>query len=373
MSTNAIHIDGGILEGGGQLVRNVVSLSAIYSKPVFITNIRKNRQQGGLKAQHVAGLELIRQMCAATAEGIEQSSTVLTFIPKQRTRCGQYSVDSGTAGSTALLLQISLPCLLFSLPSENDSEEKISYLTLRGGTNASAAPQIDYTQHVFLPFLRSHFGINVTLDVRRRGYWPKGGGEVLATISGVSHTISPLNLTTRGAITSIRGKAFVAGILPIRIAKNMTQAAISTLVASGIDEKIIEIEVFKDNNAVGNGSGIVLWAHTTGGCYIGGSAVGVKGTSATCTGRQAGEELAQNISHGACVDEYLQDQIIIFMALAKGTSKVAIGPMTMHTKTAIHSVEIFTGASFQLEQEEGTKQSILICNGVGFFVNDRAQ
>lgn len=245
-------------------------------------------------------------MCAATTEGVEKNSTVLTFIPERRTLCSQYTVDSGTAGSTALLLQISLPCLLFALPTESNSEEKTSYLTLRGGTNASAAPQIDYTQHVFLPFLRSYFGIDVSLDIRRRGYWPKGGGEVVATVLGVSHAISPLNLTTRGAVTSIRGKAFVAGTLPISIAELMTQAATSTLVASGIDKGMIDIEVFKDSDAIGNGSGIVLWAHTAGGCFIGGSAVGVKGTNATSTGRQAGEELARNLFHGACVDEYLQ-------------------------------------------------------------------
>lgn len=42
-------------------------------------------------------------------------------------------------------------------------------------------------------------------------------------------------------------------------------------------------------------------------------------------------------------------------------------------RTAIHSAEIFTGASFQFEQGEGAKQNILICDGVGFFVDARAE
>jgi RNA 3'-terminal phosphate cyclase (ATP) len=75
--------------------------------------------------------------------------------------------DPVTAGAATLLLQISLPILLFA-PSTTAST-----LTLKGGTNATNAPQIDYIQHVFLPFARRHFGLNVDLDVRRRGYFPK--------------------------------------------------------------------------------------------------------------------------------------------------------------------------------------------------------
>jgi RNA 3'-terminal phosphate cyclase (ATP) len=46
-------------------------------------------------------------------------------------------------------------------------------LTLKGGTNAMLAPQIDYIQHVFLPFATRHFGLKVDVDERKRGYHPK--------------------------------------------------------------------------------------------------------------------------------------------------------------------------------------------------------
>lgn len=66
-----------------------------------------------------------------------------------------------------------------------------------------------------------------------------------------------------------------------------------------------------------------------------------RGEQAGNAGVRAAESLMKSISEGACVDEHCQDQIVILMALAAGTSKVRIGEVTMHTKTAIHVIEKF--------------------------------
>ena len=62
---------------------------------------------------------------------------------------------------------------------------------------------------------------------------------------------------------------------------------------------------------------IRIVAHTSTGCLLAGSALGERGKSAEKVGIEAAEMLVNNLKDGGCVDEYLQDQLILFMALAK--------------------------------------------------------
>ena len=145
-------------------------------------------------------------------------------------------------------------------------------------------------------------------------------------------------MTDRGEITRVYGRSYVAGTLPFRLAAGMTNAAKTRLTSQlGLNPKVISIEGVKDDaKDVGNngsGSGIVLWAETDTGCVLGGSGLGSKGVDPATVGRDAADELIKAIKGGGCVDEYLQDQIIVFLALAKGRSMVKTGlPLTLHTQ-----------------------------------------
>lgn len=324
-----------------------------------------------------SGLHLVAEVCDAQTEGIDKGSTSVSFQPGS-IRAGAYTADPGTAGSTTLLLQISLPCLLYAREARSpdkpvtgteatatrNSEQQaptVSTLILRGGTNASNAPPVDYTQRVFLPFLYKHFLLpadHLTLDIKKRGFFPYGGGELHVRVPAIAkgHSLPPVTLTKRGRITEVNGLVYVSGSLPRRIATELRQAALSVLTqqlsepwARDHDRVVasesvspddpdsapvippINLDILADPSGKA-GSGIILWAKTSNDCILGGSALGSKGTNAQRTGRAAAEELVRNLKHGGCVDEYMQDQMIIFLALAKGRSTVKTGPLTLHTK-----------------------------------------
>ncbi|KAI0332099.1 RNA 3'-terminal phosphate cyclase [Cubamyces sp. BRFM 1775] len=359
--SETIRIDGSVLEGGGQLLRIAVAFSVLLSKPIAIDNIRAGRNPPGLKFQHAAGLRLAAEICSASLEGCETGSGAVVFRPTARpqlSRC--YTADPGTAGSIALLLQVSLPCLVFAATLTEPSS-----LILRGGTNAIQAPQIDYTQNVFLPFIQKHFDLHPSISILRRGYYPKGGGEVHVSIPPVRGPLPAIVLTERGPIKAVFGRSYVAG-LPKSLAEAMRKAATTVLIESGLDESIIRIDTVREkpSDAVGSGSGIVLWAETENGCVIAGSALGRKGTEPARVGSDAAKELVSNLAHGGCVDEYMQDQMIVFLALASGRSRVKCGPLTLHTRTAIWVAEQMTEAKFNVEETEGF--AMIECEGIGF-------
>lgn len=120
--------------------------------------------------------------------------------------------------------------------------------------------------------------------ITNRGYYPKGGGEVVVRVNPVKE-LGPINMTERGNITKIYGRAFVAGVLPfkvqdnfekkrlccqargfnwivfdVQLAKDMSTAAVRTI-RKEIKDLYINIQSLQEKDkACGNGNGI-MWVH----------------------------------------------------------------------------------------------------------------
>lgn len=85
-----------------------------------------------------------------------------------------------------------------------------------------------------------------------------------------------------------------------------------------------------------------LVAESSTGCVLGSDALGNRNERSEETGSKAASSLLKAINSGSCLDDYCQDQVIVFMALAQGVSQIKVSEVTLHTKTAIFVAERLT-------------------------------
>src|SRR2546425_13219862 len=97
-----IEIDGAHGEGGGQLVRMAVALSALTATPVRVVRIRAGRPVPGLASQHVTALQAVAELCSGELKGVDVGSSTIEFRPGT-IAAGRYAFDVGTAGGGALV------------------------------------------------------------------------------------------------------------------------------------------------------------------------------------------------------------------------------------------------------------------------------
>lgn len=347
-----VEVDGSYGEGGGQLLRYSVALAALLGKSVRIYNIRAKRDNPGLRPQHLTAVKTIAEISGAQVKGLSVGSTELYVEPGGRPRGGSFEVDIGTAGSVSLLLQATLPVLAAA-----SSEVR---MTVKGGTDVKWAPPIAYFQHVLLPLLRE-FGLKAELKLLRRGYYPQGGGVVEVRVEP-SYPLKPARLVEAEELKEIRGVSYASN-LPRHVAERQAQAAVDLLRREGYGDYLSGVEIDVETPAVGVGSGIVLWAKFERG-VVGGDALGEKGKRAEVVGREAAEKLLRSLRSGAPVDLHALDNLVIYMALAEGSSRVASSELTSHAETAIWLCRLLSGAEFRVERSK--KLIEVVVNGIGF-------
>lgn len=330
-----IEIDGSKGEGGGQILRTSIALSAVTSQPVKIKNIRANRPNPGLAPSHVTSIEAVAKIADAEVDDLYPGSKQITFRPGQLVG-DEYEFDVGTAGSISLILQ---SCLI---PAALARSSVI--MNIKGGTDVRWSPPIDYMRLVHIPMLRM-FGPSCDIEIEARGFYPEGGGEIVAEVSPAGG-FSAADIRIQGKVLRIEGVAYAQN-LPEHVVTRMKHAALKSVV--GFGEVKIESRLGKGHST---GAGIVLSAvceNTT----LGASALGEKGVRSEVLGEDCANDLLETISSHATVDEHMLDQIIPYMALAKGRSRVLAEEITSHARTNIEVVEEFLGKRFEIAEVDG--------------------
>jgi RNA 3'-terminal phosphate cyclase (ATP) len=331
-SGTVLTLDGSHGEGGGQIVRTALSLAVALNRPVTITNVRAGRSRPGLQPQHLTAVRALAAVSDAKVDGAELHSTALRFAPRG-TRPGTYRFEIGTAGAVSLVLQaLLLPFALAEAPSQ---------VTLTGGTHVTWSPPFHYLAETFLPALAA-MGIRAQATLRRWGWYPRGGGEVEATIEPTPRAaLCGFVAETRDEHVAIRGLSAVSH-LPRSIAERQRGRAADRLTAAGV---AAEIAIEDGVPAFGPGTLVFLGIRGRAGF----SALGRRGLPAEQVADGAVDPLLAFLGSHAAVDEHLADQLVPFCALANAESTFTCPAISPHLATVAWVVEQFLPVRIRLE------------------------
>ena len=347
MST-PIEIDGRYGEGGGQILRTSLALAAITQRPVDIHHIRGGRKKPGLRPQHLMGVKAMASITSAQVKGAELGSMHLRFEPRQ-IKSGNYSFDVGTAGSTILVLQTMLPALFLG--------KGRSRVIITGGTHVPWSPCFHYLRDVFVPALEE-MGGSLSLELERWGWYPKGGGKISAEISPNS-CFRAIERMSRENVRHIHVLSAVSN-LPMSIGERQRDQVIKRIKNRGYEATQID-----PVNAPSPGTGTLVFVKPElEKATAGFTSLGKKGKRAEAVADDACSELFDFLASEAMVDVYLADQLVLYMALAKGRSSVVTERITTHLKTNIWVIEQFLPVRFEVNEMTGR----ISVEGIGFSV-----
>ena len=317
-----VAVDGSRGEGGGQIIRTALALSCITGRPVSLRNIRYNRRIPGLRPQHLAAVRILRRMCDGTTNGDRAGSETLEFAPG-RMRDSVISANVGTAGSIPLVLQAAVPAA-WAAGVRLD-------LAITGGTDVRWAPTADYIRLV-MGAAYAKMGARLSVDVQKRGYYPRGGGRIRARV-GVGDVIpAKLDAKPEGGISVIctRWKADVDGGAAAIAEELEREGHPCTL-------KVCEQEA--------PSPGAAVLAYRTGpGFATGADSLYADGF---------GSGVARRLLDCAGVDENLADMLVVPASVADGLSVFEVRRTTKHLETALYVASLMTGCRYGISRTGG--------------------
>jgi RNA 3'-terminal phosphate cyclase (ATP) len=325
---DVLKIDGSFGEGGGQILRSALALSCITKKPVQIENIRHNRKTPGLKPSHLTTIKILAKICNAQVDGLQIGSTEIKFFPNE-IQDMDLKENVGTAGSISLILQAVIPAVSLARKKLN--------LSLTGGTDVPWSPTSNYTKHV-LAEAYSRIGINFSLDVKKRGYYPRGGGIVKASVLPCQK-IKPVSLTQR---TQRNAKIICSySDLPEnRIASSIEH------VRNELEKNNFSVQTqINYEKALNRGASILIFSHDSG------SVVGADKLQEEKT--EFGAKAPSKFIGSLGVDTNLSDMLVVPLSLTRELSVFTVSEISKHLETDLYITSKITGCKYGVGKIDG--------------------
>jgi len=347
-----LQIDG--YEGGGQILRTALALSSLTNIPFEINNIRGQRENSGLKAQHLEVINTIKEISDAEVSEFKIGTNNLTFVPL-KLKGLKKEIDIGTAGSITLFLQGTLMPLFFA--------NKSSTIKIQGGTDTKWAMPYDYFKEIYKPHI-DKFAKSFDINLLKRGYYPKGQGVVELKINpkfklnkyenfeefrkNVEEETLKMNLTERGELVQIRGICHASKDLENKdVINRMIHSAETKLKKYNVPIKIRSEYNNSNINSDGSiGCGIFLYGvftkdgdiNHTNPVRIGADCLGEIKKSSEKVGEEAANNLIEQIDKNAPVDKYLADNLVPWAIFG---GKFRATEISNHTKLNVKTTNLF--------------------------------
>jgi RNA 3'-terminal phosphate cyclase (ATP) len=318
-------LDGSHGEGGGQILRTALALSAVTGQPFEIVKIRARRPVPGLRPQHLAAVHAAMLVTGAKVGGVFEGSPDLRFEPGP-VSAGDYRFEISTAGAATLVLQtVLVPLATAGEPSR---------VAVTGGTHVKSAPSFEYLARNWGGTV-ARMGLEARFELVRAGFYPPGGGEVRAEVMPWRTRPAGLALQSRGALVALGG---VSGAGKLEgVAQRQADAARARLWEARRLESSWEVA---NVPAASRGSYILAEAIFEGSRAAFGF-LGEKGIRAEALGDRAARSLLQFIDGDAAVDPHLADQLAVPLAVGGGGGRVATSRVTEHLVTVAEILSRF--------------------------------
>jgi RNA 3'-phosphate cyclase len=330
-----VEIDGSIGDGGGQILRTALALAAVRGKSIRISKIRAGRKEAGLRPQHLQSLLAVTKISGGTVSGASVGSTEITFSPGKLPNHFAGIIDTGTAGSISLIAQTVIPLSIFGGVDLD--------LEIRGGTEVPNSPTVDYLSRIVLPVYRK-LGAKIEFDVKRRGYYPRGGGVVKLdcsresephSIELISGNVEPANIYS------------VSRSLPPHVAQRQADSAREVLEHNGFKTGSIKLD--SSGESLSPGSSILIFTadHFT---FLGASSLGERGKKAEVVGEEATRNFLREALNKPAVDSHLADMLITLLCCVPGKSTFTTSFLTDHFSTNCAVAKKLAGCEITTEK-----------------------
>jgi len=335
-----VEVDGRTGEGGGQILRSALTLSALTGRPVRIRHIRARRTPPGLAAQHLTAVRAAAAVCKAEVAGDRLGSTELFFRPRRPPRPDSYAFDvaaarpGGSAGAASLVLQTVALSLAFA-----DASSRVE---VRGGTHVPHSPPADFLETVWAPWL-SRTGLRITPRLVAYGFHPAGGGLIAAGIEP-SRDLRPLHAREPGALVAVEIRA-VAAELPAHIPARMAARAHTLLSPLGLP--VVE----RAARVRARSPGAFCYVHLRFSASDAGFfALGAPGRPSEEVAEDAATQALAHVESGAALDPHMADQILLPLCFLPGPSRFSTSRVTSHLRTHAWLLEHFGVARVHIEE-----------------------